>query len=88
MRTEKKPIYFRLFPEAIYVPGPVGGAIYLLLAKRLFALDVRHNRLLTAVDANSIEDAAKNCGFTFRDARNFLNGLRDLGGITGMDTQS
>ena len=78
MTTEKK--HFRLFPEVIFVPGPVGGAIYLLLQRKVFALDAVRSQILTQVENNcSLEETADHIGISISEIEQVLNALTDLG---------
>lgn len=72
--------YFRLFPEAIYIPGPVGGALYLLLQQKVFALDTVRSQILADTEHNcSLEEAADRTGLSLVETEIFFDALNKLG---------
>ncbi len=71
--------YFRLFPESIHVSGPYAGALYLLLQRRVFALDPLRDRVLATVESSrSVEEAASQAGLFLPEVEDFLAALQDL----------
>jgi len=72
--------YFRLFPETIFVPGPVSGALYLLLAEKVFSLDgVRSNILKLTENNLPLDEVSHRVGLPDAEIRAFLSALEDTG---------
>ncbi|PKM47840.1 MAG: hypothetical protein CVV03_01275 [Firmicutes bacterium HGW-Firmicutes-8] len=72
--------FFCLFPETIFVPGPIGGALYLLLREKVFSLDAVRSNILKLIKNNcSLEEVSNRLGLPANEIEAFLSALEAAG---------
>ena len=71
--------FFYLFPETIFVPGPTGGALYLLLREKVFSLDAVRSNILKLTENNCpLEEVSGRIGLPAAEIQAFFSTLEDV----------